>query len=84
MFLLTLTIDEFMQLDARDHQVVIALFDAEIQRLSALDQGARPGHAENPDALASLRSVRKVHQGRLAELQAPAAVATETLTALAA
>ncbi len=77
MFLLTLSIDEFMQLSARDHRVTLTLFDAEIRRRQALLQGSRPGHdgyQENVDALASLRSVRKVHQGRLEELETKAAV----------
>lgn len=87
MFLLSLSINEFMALSARDHQVVIRLFDAEIDRLTPLVQSGMPGHPgyqEHVDDLCSLRSVRKVHQGRLEELQPEAVTPVEVSHALAA
>jgi hypothetical protein len=72
---LTITIDEFMRLSPQAHARVVKMCTAEInhlKRLSKLDKLGGPDDLANRAALEELRQVRKVHQGRLDELNAEA------------
>jgi hypothetical protein len=72
---LTITIDEFMRLSLHAHRRVIKMCTAEINHLKRLAQLDRPGGPDdlaNRAALDELHQVRKVHQGRLDELEAEA------------
>ena len=72
---LTITIDEFMRLSPQAHARVVKMCTAEInhlKRLAKLDRPGSPDDLANRAALEELHQVRKVHQGRLDELNAEA------------
>ena len=66
----TLTIDEFIMLDAFTHRVALTQYDQAIAAAQAeLAEANNPAaHAAVSDRLSSLQTLRKLHQVRLDEL----------------
>ncbi|WP_210521604.1 hypothetical protein [Hymenobacter terricola] len=75
MSVLTITIDEFMLLGPKAHETAVKMFTAEINHLQRMAQLHQAGSADARTAeetLSELIQLRKVHQGRLDELNAEA------------
>ena len=69
----TITCDEFMLLSPLHHHTALRLYAAEIdgliERLAATADKRSAEYEADSDELGRLLTLRKVHQGRLAELQ---------------
>ncbi|WP_310391479.1 hypothetical protein [Hymenobacter sp.] len=68
----TLTTDEFMELSLADHAEAIILYEREVGRLTDEAKSAAhgtPGADRLFDKMCSYLTIRKVHKGRMEEMQ---------------
>lgn len=82
----TLTTDEFMELTKADHETAISLYEREVLRLKSEAGKLSAGSLANDlfDRMCSYLTIRKVHKGRLEEMEEEATATHGTSLPIAA